>query len=169
MPGGLAGAYYLFVVTDATDAVFEFNYEDNNVSAAAPLQVQAPDLQVSGLTVTGDPALQSGAMVTVGWNDFNSGDGATSGNWYDHVTVVNQATGQTLVNTDVYYNAGSSGNIAAGGSTARSYGFRLPDGNPGVGNLQVTVTADSQNGLFEYNADGTAERTTPRRRRRRRP
>ena len=78
MPGGLAGAYYLFVVTDATDAVFEFNYEDNNVSAAAPLQVQAPDLQVSGLTVTGDPALQSGAMVTIGWNDFNSGDGATA-------------------------------------------------------------------------------------------
>ena len=47
--------------------------------------------------------------------------------------------------------------IAAGGSAARSFALKLPDGTAGVGTLQVTVTVDSKNNVVEYNAAGTAE------------
>src|SRR5204863_322254 len=47
--------------------------------------------------------------------------------------------------------------ILPGGSRARQYAFRLPDGDAGVGQLQVEITADSTNAIFEFNGTGTAE------------
>ena len=33
----------------------------------------------------------------------------------------------------------------------------MPQGEPGVGNLAITVTTDTDNQIFEYNAPGTGE------------
>jgi hypothetical protein len=59
----------------------------------------------------------------------------------------------------VPYDPAAAGNsdVAAGASRARQHTYKLPDGIPGIGQIQVTVTADSGNALFENNAQGTAE------------
>src|SRR5207247_2086601 len=45
--------------------------------------------------------------------------------------------------------------IAAGGqSSLRQYVFQLPDGDPGVGNLRVSVTADASQTVPEFDATG---------------
>src|SRR5262249_35475387 len=85
------------------------------------------------------------------------GNGATVGGWSDQVTVKNLTTGETLVSTTVGYDPNALGAIAAGQSRPRQLAFTLPDGPRGSGTLQVTVTADSGNGVFEYNTSGTAE------------
>ena len=75
-------------------------------------------------------------MLTISWNDANAGTGATSGTWYDRIVIQNLSTGATLLDATSYYNAGT---IPAGGATARSYQYTLPNGDPGVGDLQVTM------------------------------
>src|SRR5262249_53263213 len=117
-----------------------------------------PDLQVTNVALT--PASpQSGGTVTVSWNDTNTGSAATAGSWYDSVTVVNTTTGQTLTTAAVYYDAGALGALAVSAARARQYSFRPPDGDAAVGHIQVTVTADYSNNVFEYNsgAHATAE------------
>ena len=44
---------------------------------------------------------------------------------------------------DVPYNVTTRGRLNVGASAAQQYAFTLPNGNPGVGNIQFTVTADA--------------------------
>ena len=166
LPQGPAGtgAFRVVVKTDTASQVFEYNpagtAETNNTREATFTSTIAPspDLEVRDLTVS-PTSPQSGNTVTLTWNDVNTGNAATSGNWIDRVTVVNTTTGVTLVNANLTYDASQAGNgnIPVGESRTRSYSFQLPDGIPGVGDIQFTVTADVGNDLFEYNSAETAE------------
>ncbi|MCO5053866.1 MAG: Ig-like domain-containing protein [Verrucomicrobiae bacterium] len=115
----------------------------------------APDLLVADLAVTG--ALQSGGALTITWADTNAGPMATDQYWYDRVTISNLTTGIQLLDTYQYYNPAVSGNIAAGAAQARALNFTLPDGDVGVGQLQITVVVDAYNHQYEFNLEGTAE------------
>src|SRR5204863_1251857 len=61
-------------------------------------------------------------------------------------------TGQTLFNSDVYYDASQLSTIIKAGTSSalRQYAFTLTDGDAGVGALQITVTTDYFNSVFEY-------------------
>jgi hypothetical protein len=166
LPNGPAGVgnLQISVSTDYYNTVAEYYPgnvgELNNTTTipAASTLAAYPDLQVSGLALS-PTSPQSGQSVTVQWNDANNGNGATpsGANWYDNVQVVNTTTGQTLVNTNVSYNSSTSGVIAAGGvSSLLTYGFTLPNGSVGVGQLQVTVITNAGSSIYEYNAGGTA-------------
>ena len=119
----------------------------------------ADDLSFALYTNSATSGLQSGDLVVAKWNDINSGNGPTSGTWQDHVVVRNTATGQILISQNVPYDPSvvGNGNIEAGGSRARQMAFTLPDGAAGVGDIEVTVTADGGNNIFEFNGAGTAE------------
>ncbi len=165
LPNGPAGAGELeFTVTaDVNNNLFESNPsgtgESNNVATLTQTSTLAayPDLQVSNLAL--DPAApQSGGDVTVRWQDLNAGSAPATGSFYDRVTVRNTTTSQTLVDTYVYHNAAAEGAVTNGQSLARQHLFHLPDGPAGTGNLQVTVTCDAFNAVFEY-AGGTDAET----------
>ncbi len=141
------------VTADSSSAILETNELNNaaTVTTTGPL-AQYPDLVVQNLTVS-PTAPVTGQSVTVGWADANTGAGPATTGRYDLVQVKNLTTGQTLVSATPYY----SDTLAAGGSAARTYTFPLPNGTAGAGQLQVTVTTDYYNNVFEYNAAGTAE------------
>jgi hypothetical protein len=103
-------------------------------------------LAVSSATLTNAP----GGNVTIVWSDDTTGNRATAGSWNARVVVQNTSTGQTLADTAVYYDPSELGSLTAVGSAGRTYTFTLPDGDPGAGLLQVTVTADSYIGVLEY-------------------
>ena len=166
------GDYRVTVVADGWNYQPEYNVAgnaENNNSATTTFTsdwATYPDLEVQNLAVTADPALQCGSVVTISWEDFNHGNGATPEiSWGDRVTVVNTSTGETLLDANVFYDEATNGPLAAGHSTPMLTQFTLPDGPRGVGDLQVTVTADQhwtwwygwQGEITEYNADGTAE------------
>ena len=92
-------------------------------------------------------------QVTVTWTDVNSGTAATTGGWVDRIRVVNQTTNAVVIDQQVPF----GGPLQAGASVDRSAVFRVPDGNAGVGTLQIQITVDTNNGVFEVNAAGTAE------------
>jgi hypothetical protein len=162
LPPGNAGVGNLsvMVTTDSQNNVAESNSggtgETNNTSSivAAATLAPYPDLQVGSLTTTPSSGLQSGQSLLLQWNDLNTGTAPTTGAFDDHVNVVNQTTGQTLLSADL---AGANSPIAAGSFVARSDSLRLPDGTSGVGQLQITVTEDSLSNVSEFNAAGTGE------------
>jgi RHS repeat-associated protein/uncharacterized repeat protein (TIGR01451 family) len=155
------GPYQAIVITDFRNQVFEFN---TNGHASAELNNNAQvrfdltlDLQVTNLTLMPGSGLESGNTVTIHWQTTNSGAYPSEGSWYDRVRIVSTNTGETLLDTAVYYSGVSEGSISPGEFRARQYSFRLPDGPRGVGVLEISVTCDSQNNLFEHNLAGTAE------------
>src|SRR6185295_2013 len=97
LPQNLDGTFYLFVRTDAANAVLEFSGslsgENNNASTPQPVVIVArhADLQVQNLAVT-PPSPQSGNVVSLSWDDVNTGDFA-SGAYNDLVVVRNNTTG----------------------------------------------------------------------------
>ncbi|MDP2105285.1 MAG: CARDB domain-containing protein, partial [Desulfobulbaceae bacterium] len=164
LPNGTRGVGDLEVTvsTDWYNQVFEHNTsgtaESNNTATttvASTIGAYA-DLQVQNLGVT-PSNFKSGDSVTVNWEVFNSGNASTSGSFYDLVTVVNQDTNETLVNTWVHYDQNSGGVINSGDFRTRSYNFNLPQGTRGAGNLLITVNADVGNYIFEFNSGGTGE------------
>jgi uncharacterized membrane protein len=158
------GQLQVTVTADSGSSLLEFN-PDGTPRTVVPATLSGsstlaayPDLQATGLNFDPSSVLQSGGTVTLDWNDTNNGTGTANGAWSDDISVVNSTTGQTLVNSTANYNAT---NIAAGDSTSRTFAFTLPNGLPGVGQLQVTVTADSGSSLLEFNPDGTPRTVVP--------
>ena len=154
LPNVPIGNYFIIVEADIMSAQLESN-EANN-SGATAIEVRAPDLQIVNLAVA-PASLVSGGPVTVRWDATNSGNHATSGSWYDRLTIRNATTSQTLLDTVIYYDANVGGPLTNGQSRARQHTFRLPDGMNGAGNLTFTVTADTYNQVAEHNASGTGE------------
>ena len=155
------------VSADVNHNLFEYNAagnaESNNDAAVSFTGTLAsyPDLQVANLSVDPASGLTSGSTFTVRWADSNTGTKAASGSWNDRVVIRNTTTNETLVDTTVAYNAAVSGNIVPGSSQPRQFGYQLPDGARGIGNIQITVTVDSASSgsgaVFESNAGGNAE------------
>jgi hypothetical protein len=114
----------------------------------------APDLQVANLAASG--TFVSGGAIVISWTDTNSGAGDTFTYWFDQIIVTNATTGETLLNTSVYFDP-ASGSIPSGGARNRQYNFTLPNGPAGAGDLQFIVTANAFNNQYEANAGGTAQ------------
>ncbi|NDC64707.1 MAG: hypothetical protein EBZ59_12140, partial [Planctomycetia bacterium] len=133
---------------DASGSLFG-NNASTIVWTATPT---VPDLTVSGLTVD-QTSLSAGGQVTVRWNDVNAGTGGTGSGWTDRIVVRNTTTNAVILDESVV----SSAALAAGGSLAREFAFTLPTGANGVGEISITVTADSAAAIAESNDAGTAE------------
>ncbi|HNL98807.1 MAG TPA: CARDB domain-containing protein, partial [Accumulibacter sp.] len=164
LPTGVSvyGQIEFTVMTDAGGQIFENNAgntaESNNVGRT--VIVSAPDLVIVGLT--SDLATpKTGDLVTLSWIDVNQGNAALDVGWYDRIRVRNQSTGALLVDQQLRCDLPVDGRFPAGASLARSYAFRLAEGNAGVGNLLIEVTADQSTGgigsIGEANSAGTGE------------
>ncbi len=171
LPDGPAGTgnFQITVTTDSGQTVKEYDgsgnpaYGNNSASITTKSTLAAyPDLQVTMLSATPSAGLQSGGDVTLSWDDANTGNGATKGSWYDSITVTNSTTGEVLGTSTLLYDPSAAGNgpIAAGDSRARQFMVTLPNGAPGVGQIQFSVTTNVYNQVFEYNTAGPNDTST---------
>ena len=155
------------VTTDTASQIFENNLantaESNN--AAQSIILSSPDLIVSNL---GSDVLapRTGDLITLTWDDVNSGNAAIAGGWLDRVLVVNQTTPIQLLNQQVRFDPPAGQTTLVGAIVPRSFSFRVPDGNAGAGNLQIQITADLNTSgigtISEVNAGGTGESNNTR-------
>lgn len=161
VPNGLQGTGQLqiTVTANAFANIYEYNTfntaQSNNAATTSIASTIAsyPDLQVQGLIVSpADP--QPGQTITISWNEENSGSAQAVGTWQDSLTVVSSATGQTLLNAS---QAAANNAIAPQGSVPHSYYFTLPGSTVSLGILNVRLSVNSENSLFEYNSSGTAQ------------
>ncbi len=155
------GAYEIQVVTDETDAVFEFDdlshasAEGNNTGSQ--LLDVTTDLRVASLGIDPGGELVAGQALTIRWQDQNQGNRASLGSWSDRVQVINRTTGETLLNALVAHDSDALGALAPGGSHARERAFTLPTGSRGVGTIEFIVTIDAQTQVTEFATGLAAE------------
>ena len=164
LPNGPAGAGNLIVTitTDASNRVVEsFNGslpETNNIATTSVISTLPPypDLKVVNPQVT-PASLQTGESFNVSWSVVNAGTAAAAGDFLNRVRLVNRGSGQTLVDVTVPYVVSTSGAIGVGVSRSITHSVRVPDGSGSVGDLDIFITADSANTVFELNGTGDAE------------
>jgi hypothetical protein len=148
LPTDLAGAYYVFVGTDANNSVFEHTDEGNNTQRIGTLMVRWPDLQVSGGTVAATG--RAGESVRAGWSVVNAGLGTAAGrSWYDKVYVSRDSTGSGLQELG---SAPNPSGLAPGAEYASETWVYLPTDLAGT--YYVYVTADANGGVYEYTDEG---------------
>lgn len=153
LPDGAAGVGNVLVTVTADQNQAESEYPNPGTGASASTSFAStlapyPDLVVNGLTVLpGSP--QSGQSLTINWNDTNTGNAPISKSFYDQIVITNTSTGQNLLSTTSYYNEAANGSIGASGTAAQSFTFTLPNGAPGIGNIQVVINADVYGQVFQ--------------------
>ena len=146
IPAGLSGDYYVFVVTDSDNTVFEDVNENNNTgqaSAAMQLSVPVSDLRVT--FVDAPTAGESGQYITVTWSIINSGSGPTNAaSWVDNVYVATDPsfTSSTLLGSFVH-----SGTLNLNATYEQNVSARLPGGTSG--SYFVFVKTDANNAIAE--------------------
>ena len=75
LPGNVAsGSYYLYVVADAANTVFEYNFENNNLARSSMISVVNPNLQVLEALLPEQIVL--GYPMNVSYTLSNEGEGA---------------------------------------------------------------------------------------------
>jgi len=91
VPRGMAGTYYLFVISDCFSNVRELD-EQNNYLVSSPIRIDLspkPDLIIAGVELSPE-RLISGSQLTVSWQGRNTGEEITdAGSWYDRIWISN--------------------------------------------------------------------------------
>ena len=94
MQGETSGTYYVIVVANAENTLFE-GTTANNLRASSAVNVTLPALpllQVNSLTPAAH-AVYPGQTINVGWNVANGGTAAANGSWIDSVYAVSDPQG----------------------------------------------------------------------------
>jgi CARDB/Calx-beta domain/Bacterial pre-peptidase C-terminal domain/RTX calcium-binding nonapeptide repeat (4 copies) len=147
VPPGLSGPFYVFVVGDSGNKVFELNNEGDNIGLTNNLTVvslPAPaDLSVGTITIPSNAT--PGQNITVDYSISNNGPNTAKGNWFDNLYL---STDNTWDANDTYLGtAFHNGDVAAGGSYQNTLTTQLP----GVtsGDYKVIVRTDIRNAIVE--------------------
>ena len=150
----MSGQYHLFVATDSTNAVYEYTFENNNVTEAGNLVSVRPvdfaDLVVSSVVAPGSGS--SGQPLTITWTVTNQRAGATNvSSWQDRLVL---STDTVLGNGDdvTLGTQAHSGTLSGGASYTQTADVVLPQGIEGT--RYVFVLADATNAVDEFLLDG---------------
>ncbi|HEY4634688.1 MAG TPA: CARDB domain-containing protein, partial [Candidatus Limnocylindrales bacterium] len=150
LPDGIEGDFHVFVVADATGAVFEHGLDDNNTGrTVVPIAVTltpAPDLVVN--SVTAPAASQPGETVSVTWTASNVGPGSAPGGWVDRVFL---STDGTLTGATFLTSVARSADLASAGSYTQTAAVVLPI--VADGGYRLVVVTDAAGAVFEGGAD----------------
>jgi GEVED domain/CARDB/Dockerin type I domain/Bacterial pre-peptidase C-terminal domain len=147
LPIGIGGDYFVIVITDSTDRVFERRRERNNISASATAisitHVPAADLVVGNITIPASSVLGQSASIT--YTITNNSNNIARGGWYDSVYL---STDDKWDITDGYLGrVFRSGDVAANTSYTTTLTAPLPGVLPG--NYKAIVRTDIRNNLVE--------------------
>lgn len=156
LPSGIsAGTYYIYVYTDATDNVFEYLFNDNNIVRSAPITVGIPDLQVMQLIAP--DTLVACYPMNISYVVKNVGNGAVE-NW--NVTDrIGLSTDVNMTNPITISDRTTALNLQPDETTTIMVNTTLP--NVEEGTYHLFVTADAGNTLIEPNENNNTLRKYP--------
>jgi uncharacterized repeat protein (TIGR01451 family) len=148
-----AGTLQVDVFTDTLNNIPEANDQgtgEANNSAATTISVALanyPDLRVVSLAAVPPNTWAPGTTLNLSWTTTNAGLAAAVGPWTETVNVRNLTLGRVLFSGQTNDTAGP---LAADDSRARTFAFTLPATGDAYGLIEIAVTTDSNNDVFEY-------------------
>jgi hypothetical protein len=146
LPAGLAGTFYVFVVTNSGHALLEKDYTNNSNIGAQSLRVVLPppaDLVAGAITI---PASQfAGETITITYQVTNNGVNTANGTWYDSLYL--SPTSAWKVTDPLLGRVLQTQNL----STGKSYAGTLTAALPGVapGSYYVVLRSNILNSFPE--------------------
>ncbi len=154
LPFDVSGDWFIIVQADAENDVEEHHGEHNNTFVSSlPVHITTlphPNLQGANVT-TPVTQVELGRSITVSWEAFNAGNGATSPNfWWDRVYL---SVDTVLDSTDI--RLGEARNVSAL-NPGESYGNSAAVTINGVaeGLYYLLVRIDDDDRVEEYNNEG---------------
>ncbi|MUG93294.1 hypothetical protein F7734_12990 [Scytonema sp. UIC 10036] len=156
IPSGLSGPFYVFVVTDGGNEVYErggegntvgnnLNYDRNSVQVSLP---NPADLSVGTITVPVNAV--PGLDATISYRINNTGPNAAQGIWYDSIYL--SADDKWDIN-DTFFGRSQApvSYVAAPGNDYSYYDNSITAPLPGVvrGDYHVIVKSDIRNAIVE--------------------
>ena len=138
IPAGISGSWYLHVVTDVADEVFEYDAENNNIYTVQPaLMVLNPDLTVGSIELP--DVVDPNEPTRIQWSVRNDGPG----------NVVNRSfTDKFYYNGTLVYTANVRDvNIPMGDSILRTATVQLPCIEAAT--AELVISTDVENTVLE--------------------
>ncbi len=151
LPNGISGNYYVYVVVDADNNVYEYTSDNDNTlkstSTVAIALSASPDLTVTSSTV--DATVYAGYTTTLSWNVKNQGTAAAS-SWINGIYL---SSDNTIDASDVLLDTITTSTSLATNQTATlSATINLTDLTIS-GAYYIIVSADYNNAIYEYNGE----------------
>ena len=153
LPERISGAYYVHVVTDRGNQVFEYNLEGNNRNTSLPVTIfqrPTPNLIVSAIGISAAKASNS-QSVTVQWTTANEGALTARPVWYERVylssdQVFSQSSDRVLA---VFPRSDSLQSL---GSISTQQVVNIP-ANTAEGEYYFFVLTDAEDNIYENPAE----------------
>ncbi|QYO65309.1 CARDB domain-containing protein [Leptolyngbya sp. 7M] len=159
LPHDSFGEYYVFVVTDALDQVYEFTNENNNsdhdrVEPGSPMNVLGtpPDLTIP-FPISAPSTINAGQPLTANFTVRNQGAFDAVGTWRDALYLSTDQNLDPL--NDLFLGSAARTNLGAGQSYAASMNVTVP--NCLDGNFFLIAATDAFNNIFEFDPKGDGE------------
>lgn len=154
LPNGISGQYYLFVVSDFFNTIFEPSHEDNNISRSNdPFTVQLspwPDLIVTNITVSND-TVTPGFPFNITYTIKNTGVAPVTGlSWKDNLYLSRNPLNFDNITLTLSYK--DSLNLLPDSSFSRTVQINLPSWVPS--NIYFWwVKADAEDQVYEHTGE----------------
>lgn len=149
LPQGIFGDYYIHILADAEDDVFEYLFENNNTGTSDIVNViltPPPDLVVA--SVAQPDSANNRELINIQWTVENAGGSDATGNWWDRIYVstldVFDPDSATLISSLFRVQQ----NLPPGGSYTAAQNLFIPI-NLG-GPIYFYITTDANNDVFEF-------------------
>ncbi|RYE59631.1 MAG: hypothetical protein EOP48_00180, partial [Sphingobacteriales bacterium] len=139
-----AGTYYLYVLTDITDSVYEYDKENNNFRRAT-LVITNPDLTVTTLNTIDSSS--SGADLNIDWTIKNNGPGKLIKKYRSDAIILSSSATYNVNSIVKVESRGYDNALDSGATLNRSSVFKLPDGISG--NYYLFIQTDDINHINE--------------------
>lgn len=160
IPSDIAGDWFVFVVADGENQVYEFNNENNNANydrqqPGSPMHISAtpPDLTIPN-SLSAPATGFTGQALSIGWTVRNQGAFEAAPNWFDAVYL---SADQTL-NTDsdtLLSSVFRSSALGPGLTYSVTANVTVP--NCISGSYYLFVVTDSRRQIFEFDPNLNAE------------
>lgn len=150
------GKYYLYLVVDADDVIYEFEGEDNNIAISSPIECIVSEL-TSELVSIGSENLMLGGSSIFSWKIKNSGQGSIQ-----KATITNSfyaSSSEDGADPYVLDNIESTISIASGEELSMKGIVNIPDGNELLGNKYVFMVTNTEKTIAESNYDNNQSNT----------
>jgi|GEM_PF-1028558 len=141
LPSGLTtGQYFMYVMTDAGNTIFEHTGENNNILRSNPVYIsEIPPVDLAVVHAENPDSTDSGQPVYIEWTVENNGDSPTVNEWYDAAYL--SADSIWNYTSDLFFGKRKHyGQINPGGSYSSGQSFMVPNGISG--NYYFLVIAD---------------------------
>lgn len=144
----ISGFYYLYVVTDAYNEVFEYLYDNNNLAKSSVVSITSPDLQITH--VTAPEQITSGYPINLTYTIANNGDGAITNRSITDKVYISQTESLSgaIQIASLYHNI----NLPVGQSATFTCNQTAP-ANLNDGTYHLIVVTDANNNIHESNED----------------